>query len=338
MVDVNEILSKALDEISSANDLASLDSARVKYLGKKGVFIDLMLSLKEATVDEKPVLGQLINKAKVKIQEAISHKKTDLENKFLEKKLLSKKIDVTLPASGTSLGTTHIISQVEERIVKIFSTMGFVKEEGPEIEDDFHNFSALNFGDNHPAREMQDTFYLPNDKLLRTHTSNVQVRTLLKQKNIPLKVISSGRVYRCDSDLTHTPMFHQLEGFIVDKDVSFANLKHTLHYFLEEFFETKLDIRLRSSYFPFTEPSAEIDITCSNCSGSGCKICSQTGWLEILGCGMIHPNVLDNCKIDSNTYQGWAFGVGLDRLAMLYHNIPDLRLLFENDIRFLSQF
>ncbi len=337
MQDVNQLLIDASAEITSADSLATLESIKVKYLGKKGFFSDLMTSLKDVSADEKPKFGQIINSAKTKIQHALEQKRAELEAALLQDKLLANRIDVTLPGRGQGIGSLHVVTLVEERVVNIFKAMGFIKGSGPEIEDDFHNFAALNFGPMHPARDMQDTFYLRDGYLLRTHTSTVQIRTL-SNTTPPIRMIASGRVYRCDSDLTHTPMFHQLEGFMVDEDTSFANLKYTLHSFLELFFAKKLKTRLRSSYFPFTEPSAEMDMECANCDGAGCKICSHTGWLEILGCGMIHPNVLKNCNIDADKYRGWAFGIGLDRLAMLYYKIPDLRLLFENDIRFLSQF
>jgi phenylalanyl-tRNA synthetase alpha chain len=332
-----DILNNCLAQIKEAKDLKSLEEIKVAYFGKKGKFADLMLYLKDLPNEEKPKAGQEINVAKEQALASLAARKEVLETQALDAALQSSALDVSLPGRGHLLGSLHVITKVEQRIKEIFTDLGFSVASGPEIEDDFHNFAALNIPDHHPARAMQDTFYFADGSLLRTHTSPVQIREMMNG-NPPFRLIAPGRVYRCDSDLTHTPMFHQVEGLMVDTDVSFANLKYVLNSFLEAFFEQPLQTRFRSSYFPFTEPSAEVDMQCSACLGKGCRICSETGWLEILGCGMIHPNVLKNCNIDPEKYTGWAFGIGIDRLAMLYYKIPDLRMMFENDLRFLAQF
>ncbi|MES9937468.1 MAG: phenylalanine--tRNA ligase subunit alpha, partial [Sedimenticola sp.] len=287
--------------------------------------------------EERPAAGQAINKAKQALQEQIERRKVELEQEALRARLASERIDVTLPGRGRGHGGLHPVTRTMERIERLFANSGFKVEEGPEIEDDFHNFEALNIPAHHPARAMHDTFYFDEHLLLRTHTSPVQVR-VMKDAEPPLKIIAPGRVYRCDSDLTHTPMFHQVEGFLVDEDVSFADLKGVLYDFLQNFFERDLKVRFRPSYFPFTEPSAEADIECVMCGGEGCRVCSHTGWLEVLGCGMIHPEVFRHVGIDSEKYTGYAFGMGVERLTMLRYGVNDLRLFFENDLRFLKQF
>jgi phenylalanyl-tRNA synthetase alpha chain len=334
---VEEILNNCLRLLKDIDDLKALEELKVAYLGKKGQFAELMIYLKDLSTDDKPIAGQAINAAKEQATKAFAAKKQELETRALQDMLQKDNLDISLPGRGQNFGSLHIISRVEKRIKDIFIDMGFVVASGPEIEDDFHNFSALNIPKHHPARAMQDTFYFADGSLLRTHTSPVQIREMMSG-NPPFRLIAPGRVYRCDSDLTHTPMFHQVEGLMIDTDVSFANLKYVLNSFLETFFEQSLQTRFRSSYFPFTEPSAEVDMQCTSCQGSGCRICKDTGWLEILGCGMVHPNVLQNCNIDTEKYTGWAFGIGIDRLAMLYYKIPDLRMMFENDLRFLAQF
>lgn len=297
----------------------------------------MLKQLGDLPAEKRSVAGQVINLAKRKVTDAIVAKKTELEHQAISSQLKNEAIDITLPVRGMPLGNLHPVTKTKLRIESFFQQLGFDLVSGPEIEDDFHNFEALNIPKHHPARAMQDTFYFANSQVLRTHTSPVQIREM-KDKEPPFRLIATGRVYRCDYDLSHTPMFHQVEGLMVDENISLANLKSTLTEFIQVFFEKKLQTRFRSSYFPFTEPSAELDIQCVICGGTGCRLCSNTGWLEILGCGMVHPNVLDNCNIDSEKYTGWAFGVGIDRLAMLRYGVPDLRLMFENDLRFLRQF
>jgi phenylalanyl-tRNA synthetase alpha chain len=314
-----------------------LDEVRVRFLGKKGLLTEQLKGLGKLSADERPAAGQRINDAKTSIQAALEMHRIRLEQAALEMDLAKGTIDVTLPGRGQEPGSIHPITRTRLRIERIFAQAGFQVAAGPEVEDDFHNFEALNIPKNHPARAMHDTFYFPDGRLLRTHTSPVQIRSMRAQRP-PLSVIAPGRVYRCDSDMTHTPMFHQVEGIAVGENISFANLKAMLHTFVERFFEQPLGMRLRPSYFPFTEPSAEVDIECVFCHGGGCRVCKQTGWLEILGCGMIHPNVLAAAGIDSEHWQGYAFGMGIERLAMLRYGVDDLRLFFENDLQFLKQF
>ena len=289
------------------------------------------------TAEERPVAGAKINDVKQSLQDLIGQRKAYFESIDLNAKLAKETIDVTLPGRGEDVGGLHPVTRTMERIEGFFSRIGYDVEVGPEIEDDYHNFEALNIPSHHPARAMHDTFYIDPTTVLRTHTSPVQVRTMERHAP-PIRIICPGRVYRCDSDLTHTPMFHQVEGLVVDKDISFADLKGVIDQFLKAFFEADLPVRFRPSYFPFTEPSAEVDIQCTNCSGDGCRVCSQTGWLEVMGCGMVHPNVLEHCDVDTDTFTGFAFGMGVERLAMLRYGVNDLRLFFENDLRFLKQF
>jgi phenylalanyl-tRNA synthetase alpha chain len=325
-LELGELLAAAASEIDAANDLAALDAVRVSYLGKKGELTTRLKSLSQLPASERPVAGQEINKAKQAVQQQINARKEALEAAALEEKLAADAVDVTLPGRGYSIGGRHPVSRAMARIEAIFRDAGFGIRSGPEIEDDFHNFTALNIPDDHPARAMHDTFYFPNGDLLRTHTSPVQIRSMAAE-GVPIRIIAPGRVYRCDSDQTHTPMFHQVEGLVVDENVSFANLKAVLHQFVESFFERKAELRFRPSYFPFTEPSAEVDVSW----GEG-------KWLEILGCGMVHPNVLESAGVDSEKYTGYAFGMGIERLAMLRYGVKDLRTFFENDLRFLRQF
>ena len=335
---INKIITDAKKSIASAIDLKALDDSRVLFLGKKGELTDLLKGLGKLSKEERPVMGEAINEAKVKIQNLIESRKVELEEVALQKRLLEERIDVTLPGRNIEKGGLHPITQTLHHIQNIFAKAGFEIEIGPEIEDDFHNFSALNIPEHHPARAMHDTFYFDANTVLRTHTSPVQIRTLQRQKP-PVRVIAPGKVYRCDSDVTHTPMFHQVEGLIVDKEASFAQLKGLLIDFLRAYFEKDdLKVRFRPSYFPFTEPSAEADIECVICGGDGCRVCKKSGWLEVLGCGVVHPNVLSAVKIDPNEFSGLAFGMGVERLAMLRYSVNDLRLFFENDIRFLNQF
>jgi phenylalanyl-tRNA synthetase alpha chain len=314
-----------------------LDEVRVRILGKKGLLTEQLKGLGKLSAAERPAAGQQINDAKASVQAALEMHRIRLEQAAMEQDLAKGTLDVTLPGRGQEAGSLHPVTRTRLRIERIFAQAGFQVATGPEVEDDFHNFEALNIPKNHPARAMHDTFYFPDGRLLRTHTSPVQIRSMRAQRP-PLAVIAPGRVYRCDSDMTHTPMFHQVEGIVVGESISFANLKAMLHTFVERFFEQPLGMRLRPSYFPFTEPSAEVDIECVFCHGKGCRVCKQTGWLEILGCGMIHPNVLGAAGIDSEEWQGYAFGMGIERLAMLRYGVDDLRLFFENDLQFLKQF
>jgi phenylalanyl-tRNA synthetase alpha chain len=331
------LVEQALADVDSSASLAALDEVRVRLLGKKGLLTEQLKGLGQLSAVERPAAGQRINDAKTSIQAALDMHRIRLERTALEKDLAKGTIDVTLPGRGQEPGSIHPVTRTRLRIERIFAQAGFQVASGPEVEDDFHNFEALNIPKNHPARAMHDTFYFPDGRLLRTHTSPVQIRSMRAQRP-PLAVIAPGRVYRVDSDMTHSPMFHQVEGMAVGENISFANLKAMLHTFVERFFERPLGMRLRPSYFPFTEPSAEADIECVFCGGRGCRVCKQTGWLEILGCGMIHPNVLAAAGIDSERWQGYAFGMGIDRLAMLRYGVDDLRLFFENDLQFLKQF
>ena len=336
--ELTTLLQTALAAVESAEDLRALDEVRVQYLGKSGQFTARLKQLGKLPADERKAAGQTINQAKQSFQAALEARKDALDAVELARRLASERIDVTLPGRNVVSGGLHPVTRTMQRIEAFFASASFEVAEGPEIEDDFHNFEALNIPGHHPARAMHDTFYFDNGLLLRTHTSPVQIRHM-KDASPPMKVIAPGRVYRCDSDLTHTPMFHQVEGFLVDEQVSFADLKGILNAFLHGFFERDdLAVRFRPSYFPFTEPSAEVDIQCVMCGGEGCRVCSHTGWLEVLGCGMIHPEVFRHVGIDSEKYLGYAFGMGVERLAMLRYGVNDLRLFFENDLRFLKQF
>lgn len=334
---LDDIVREATTAIESATDLKTLDNCRVQYLGKKGQLTEYLKTLGQLPPEQRPIVGQKVNVAKEAIQSLIDFHDNKLKASEVENKLNSETIDVTLPGRTREFGSIHPVTQAFDDLRRIFTSMGFTCMDGPEIEDDMHNFTALNIPPYHPARAMQDTFYFENGMLLRTHMSPVQIRTM-KKMPLPLRMVAMGRVYRRDFDITHTPMFHQMECLMIDESVTFADLKGLLQQFLNTFFGKKIAMRFRPSYFPFTEPSAEVDIGCISCSGKGCRICKQTGWLEVLGCGMVHPNVLDMADIDSSKYQGFAFGVGIDRLAMLKFGISDLRSLFENDLRFLRQF
>jgi phenylalanyl-tRNA synthetase alpha chain len=336
--ELNSLLQSATAEIEAVTDLLSLDQLRVGYLGKKGEVTSLLKNLGKLPGNERREAGQEINKVKQAIQQMLEDRKIVLNEEQINAKLAAETIDVTLPGRGLEKGGLHPVTLTMTRIEKMFGKLGFDVAVGPEVEDDFHNFEALNIPAHHPARAMHDTFYFDANTLLRTHTSPVQIRTLEKQKP-PVRVIAPGRVYRCDSDLTHTPMFHQVEGLVVDENVSFADLKGTLHEFLKMFFEQDdLKTRFRPSYFPFTEPSMEVDISCVMCEGEGCRVCSHTGWLEILGCGMVHPEVFKKTGMDTEAFTAYAFGLGVERMAMLRYGVNDLRLFFENDLRFLQQF
>ncbi len=334
---LSTLIEQALADVDSSASLAALDEVRVRLLGKKGLLTEQLKGLGALSAAERPAAGQRINEAKASLQTALEMHRIRLEQAAMAAELAKGTIDVTLPGRGQEYGSVHPVTRTRLRIEHIFAQAGFQVASGPEVEDDFHNFEALNIPKNHPARAMHDTFYFPDGRLLRTHTSPVQIRAMRAQRP-PLAVIAPGRVYRVDSDMTHSPMFHQVEGMAVGESISFANLKAMLHTFVERFFERPLGMRLRPSYFPFTEPSAECDIECVFCSGKGCRVCKQTGWLEILGCGMIHPNVLKAAGIDPERWQGYAFGMGIDRLAMLRYGVDDLRLFFESDLQFLKQF
>ncbi len=326
MRDLDELISRAQADIGASPDLASLDQVRVRMLGKKGELTLRLKQLGSLPKAERPAAGEAINQAKQALKDSLRQRRSELEGQQLQAELDAAAVDVSLAGRGQMPGGLHPVRVTLERIEAIFGAAGFAVHQGPEIEDDFHNFTALNIPADHPARAMHDTFYFPSGKLLRTHTSPVQIRAMMEQ-GAPLRLIAPGRVYRCDSDMTHTPMFHQVEGLVVDRDVSFANLKAVLHEFVERFFERQAELRFRPSYFPFTEPSAEVDVL------------SESGdWLEILGCGMVHPNVLQTVGIDPEAFTGYAFGMGVERLAMLRYGVGDLRLFFENDLQFLRQF
>ncbi len=332
-----ELLNQALAEVAGADDLDALNQVRIRYLGKKGLFTQRMKALGRLAPEDRPAAGKVINEAREAFQHAMEARREALEKAVMETRLKAESIDVTLPGRGQHNGGVHPVTRTLRRIENLFASVGFQVAQGPEIEDDYHNFEALNIPDHHPARAMHDTFYIDEHTLLRTHTSPVQIR-VMESGSPPFRIIAPGRVYRCDSDLTHTPMFHQVEGFLVDEGVSFADLRGIMDQFLRSFFEQDVSTRFRPSYFPFTEPSAEVDVSCVMCRGEGCRVCGQTGWLEVMGCGMIHPKVFEAVAIDPERYTGFAFGLGVERLAMLRYGIGDLRLFFENDLRFLEQF
>jgi phenylalanyl-tRNA synthetase alpha chain len=340
MTSVEQLVSQANAEFAGIDDAAALEQAKARYLGKSGSLTELLKSLGKLPADERKSAGAAINNAKEKIEAALEARRNDLRRAALEQQLKAEALDITLPGRGMPTGGLHPVTRTLERIEALFRSIGFDVADGPEIEDDFHNFTALNTPENHPARSMHDTFYLEKAPglLLRTHTSPIQVRYMEAHKP-PIRVIAPGRVYRVDSDATHSPMFHQVEGLWIDEDVSFADLKGVFTDFLRNFFEKPdLRTRFRPSFFPFTEPSAEIDMSCVFCDGNGCRVCSHTGWLEIAGSGMVHPNVLKHVGIDSEKYTGFAFGMGPDRLTMLRYGVNDLRLFFDGDLRFLQQF
>jgi phenylalanyl-tRNA synthetase alpha chain len=337
LADLTALTQEALTEVAACGDLAALDEVRVRFLGKKGRITELLKSAGKQVATEGPETVARVQRARSELEVAIMERRGEINKAEIARKLTAERIDVTLPGRGEHTGGLHPVTQARLRIETLFRRAGFEVAAGPEIEDDFHNFEALNIPPNHPARAMHDTFYFPDGRLLRTHTSPVQIRAL-QARGAPLAIIAPGRVYRCDSDMTHSPMFHQLEGLVVDENISFANMKAVLHGFLQAFFERELAMRLRPSFFPFTEPSAEVDMSCVFCEGRGCRVCKQTGWLEISGCGMVHPNVLRASGVDAERYTGYAFGAGIDRLAMLRYGVGDLRLFFENELRFLEQF
>jgi len=338
MQDLQSILDEALTSLSSIDNAALLEDAKARYLGKAGLLTERLKALGKLPADQRPTAGAEINRVKVAVEAALQNQRDTLAQRQLSQQLASQSLDVSLPGRGLSPGGLHPVTRTLERIQQLFHSLGFDVADGPEIETDAYNFTALNIPENHPARAMHDTFYLDPRHVLRTHTSPMQVRYLESRKP-PVKVIVPGRVYRCDSDMTHTPMFHQVEGLWVDESVTFSGLKGILTDFMRRFFEQKdLKARFRPSFFPFTEPSAEMDIGCVICQGEGCRVCSHTGWLEVLGAGMVHPNVLNPLGIDSERYIGFAFGLGVERLAMLRYGVNDLRLFFDNDLRFTRQF
>jgi phenylalanyl-tRNA synthetase alpha chain len=326
-----------LEEIKQTDSTASLEDVRIRYLGKKGVVAAQFALLTKAPPEEKKSLGKELNELKRFFAEEITSRREALKEKELGRRLLSESVDVTVPGKFKPLGREHPVNQTLKRIISIFTSMGFSVEEGPEVESDFYNFEALNIPRDHPARDMQDTFYVADDVVLRTHTSPVQVR-VMERSRPPLRFIAPGKVYRCDADVSHTPMFHQVEGLMVAEDISFAHLKGVLETFLHRFFDPDVPVRFRPSFFPFTEPSAEVDIGCIFCSGHGCRVCKSTGWIEILGAGMVNPRVFKMVGYEPEEYTGFAFGMGVERIAMLSYSIDDIRMLYENDLRMLKQF
>lgn len=334
---LEKLLRNALSELADVGSEEGLHEVRVKYLGKKGLLTQVMKGLGALPVDERPLIGQQANSVKERIEAQLDTALQDLKNARTEERLKSERIDVSLPGRRRPMGTRHPITLVIDDIVDIFAGLGFKVEEGPEIEMDYYNFEALNIPKDHPARDMQDTFFISDSVVLRTHTSPVQIRTMLRQPP-PVRIIAPGTVYRCDSDATHSPMFHQIEGLLVDTGITFGDLKGILTNFVNQYFGSGTGVRLRPSFFPFTEPSAEVDIACVMCKGKGCRICKNTGWLEVLGAGMVDPEVFRHVSYNAETVSGFAFGMGIERIAMLRYGISDMRLLFENDVRFLSQF
>jgi phenylalanyl-tRNA synthetase alpha chain len=324
-------------ESESVTSLTELQQLKVKYLGKKGLVTEKLKTLSAIAPEQRPAYGKTVNELKQHIEQEVIRVELLLKQEEYKKSILTEALDVTLPGKYTPFGREHPIHKVLSEITGIFSSMGFEVEEGPEVELDYYNFEALNMPKNHPARDMQDTFYISDEVVLRTHTSPVQIRVMEKRKP-PLKIIAPGKVYRCDADISHTPMFHQVEGFMVDADIAFSDLKGVLQLFIHSMFSAETPVRFRPSYFPFTEPSAEVDIGCIFCSGKGCRVCKQTGWLEILGAGMIHPRVFEYVGYNPEMYTGFAFGMGVERITMLKFGIDDIRLFFENDLRFLRQF
>jgi len=335
---LEQIKIDALADIEQCSTLSDLDAIKVKYLGKKGRLTEILRSMGSCAPEDRPVIGMHVNKVRALLEEKITVKNEDISTALLNAKLLSEKIDVTIPTDKVEMGTLHPITIVRNELINIFMSMGFDVAEGPEVETDYYNFEALNIPDDHPSRDMQDSFYLTNNLLLRTQTSAMQIRTMEKQQP-PIRIICPGRVFRADEvDATHSPVFHQLEGLVVDKGITMCDLKGTLDTFAKKIYGKDTKTKLRPSFFPFTEPSVEVDVTCSECGGKGCRMCKGTGWVEILGAGMVNPKVLAGCGIDPNVYSGFAFGLGIDRIAVTRYKVSDMRLLFENDVRFLKQF
>lgn len=337
MEDLLSLKASFQQESKATATLPELQQLKVKYLGKKGLVTTKLRTLSAISPEIRPVYGKAVNEVKVYIEEEIDRIESLLKSEEYKRRILSEAIDITLPGKFTPFGREHPITRILSEITAIFVSMGFEIAEGPEVERDYYNFEALNFPKDHPARDMQDTFFISDDVVLRTHTSPVQVRVMEKRKP-PLKIVAPGKVYRCDADVSHTPMFHQVEGFIVDTDIAFSDLKGVLEAFIHSIFSAETPVRFRPSFFPFTEPSAEVDIGCIFCSGKGCRVCKHTGWLEILGAGMINPRVFEMVGYDPEAYTGFAFGMGVERITMLKYSIDDIRLFFENDLRFLKQF
>jgi phenylalanyl-tRNA synthetase alpha chain len=338
MIDMLEDVKKQAEaELSSVQDEISLQNLKAKFVGRKGVITEILKGMKDIPDSDRPRMGKLINETKTFVEDLIDSRLNEIRDEKKRRSLYEEKIDVTLPGRGMPVGARHPITQVMDEVTAIFERMGFEVAEGPEVETDYYNFEALNIPKNHPARDMQDTFYVSDEIVLRTHTSPVQIRVMEKRKP-PVKVIAPGKVYRCDSDISHTPMFHQIEGLLVDEGVTFGDLKGVLTEFVRLVFGEGVGVRFRPSFFPFTEPSAEVDIACLICGGKGCRVCKNTGWLEILGCGMVDPEVFRSVGYDPDKYSGFAFGMGIERITMLKFGINDIRLFFENDIRFLKQF
>jgi phenylalanyl-tRNA synthetase alpha chain len=333
--ELTRLQAEAVQSLATLKNSAELEDFRIKYLGRKGLFSTIMRNLGSVALEDRPRVGQLANSVKAEIEQLFAARKEEIEN--AGKTLKRAAIDLTLPGRKPAIGRLHPVTQIMNEVCLVFEKMGFSVAEGPDVETDHYNFEALNIPAHHPARDMHDTFYVSDSILLRTHTSPMQAR-IMENTEPPLRVIAPGKVYRCDSDITHTPMFHQVEGFLVDRDVSFADLKGVLTTFTAKIFEEDLALRFRPSFFPFTEPSAEVDIACVICKGKGCRVCKRTGWLEILGCGMIDPEVFKMVGYDAEIYSGFAFGLGIERIAMLKYGIDDIRLYYENDLRFLSQF
>jgi phenylalanyl-tRNA synthetase alpha chain len=333
-ISIDQIYQEALQELEAAADPLAIQDVSVRYLGRKGIITQFLRNVSKLPADQRPAAGKKANEVKNLLDAACKEALQKLETAVKKAK---QGIDVSLPGRPAPSGSLHPITQINQRICDIFTNMGFEIAEGPEVELDYYNFEALNFPKDHPARDMQDTLFVSDDIVLRTHTSPLQIRTMEKQPP-PVRIIMPGKVYRCDSDLTHTPMFHQVEGLLVDENVSFGDLKGTLTAFVHQMFDEQTSLRFRPGFFPFTEPSAEVDILCVICRGDGCRVCSQTGWLEILGSGMVHPALYENVGYDADRYTGFAFGMGVDRIAMLKYGIDDIRKFFENDLRFLSQF
>jgi phenylalanyl-tRNA synthetase alpha chain len=338
MIEILEDVKKQAEaELSSVNDEVTLQNLKAKFVGRKGVITEILKGMKDIPDSDRPRMGKLINETKTFVEGLIDNRLDAIREEKKRRSLHEEKIDVTLPGRGMPIGARHPISQVMEEITTIFERMGFEVAEGPEVETDYYNFEALNIPKNHPARDMQDTFYISDEIVLRTHTSPVQIRVMEKRKP-PVKIIAPGKVYRCDSDISHTPMFHQIEGLLVDEGVTFGDLKGVLTEFVRLVFGEGVGVRFRPSFFPFTEPSAEVDIACLICGGKGCRVCKNSGWLEILGCGMVDPEVFKSVGYDPEKYTGFAFGMGIERITMLKYGINDIRLFFENDLRFLKQF
>ncbi len=335
---LQSLKSEALAAVAAATDEKLLDEVRVKYLGKKGELTAILKQMGSLTPEERPVMGQLVNRAKAELEEAIANANQGFKTKAAEAKLKAETLDITMPSTPAKKGGLHPLNIVLNDMIDIFQSMGFDVVDGPEVETDYYNFEALNVPQDHPARDMQDTFYLAENLLLRTQTSAAQIRTMENRKP-PIKIICPGRVYRADEvDATHSPVFHQIEGLVVDKNITMCDLKGVLEQFAHEIYGKETEVKFRPSFFPFTEPSVEVDVTCSECRGKGCRVCKGSGWIEILGAGMVHPRVLKACGIDPEEYSGFAFGIGLDRLTTTRYKVSDIRLLFENDLRFLKQF